>query len=156
MSLNCASSAENGAAGASFRHFHSQRNSRAMTLYQEIVSNAWSSFTRFKGDSKFSTWLYRVALNVAITSLKKKKRLPFDPLAEAPELEVKSTDDGELRQQIMRQLNPIEKSIVLLLIDGMEQHEIAEIVGISAGNVRVKIHRIREKLRKYGIQGFVE
>ena len=124
-------------------------------LYQEIVSNAWHSFPRFSGKAKFSTWLYRVALNVAITSLKKRKRILADSLPEDIDATNQSGNEKELLQLILMQLNDIEKSLVLLLVEGMEQKEIAEILGISSGNVRVKIHRIREKLLKYGIKEFI-
>jgi len=64
--------------------------------------------------------------------------------------------EGELLEQILRLLNPVEKSVVLLLLEGYGQKEIGDILGISPTNTRVKIHRIREKLRAYGIDRFVE
>lgn len=124
-------------------------------LYQEIVSSAWSAFKRFRGDSKFSTWLYRVAINVAITSLKKKKKVSI--VSDMPERHTppETSSERELLHIILEQLNPVEKSIVMLMVESVKQEEIADILGISPGNIRVKIHRIREKLRKYGIEEFV-
>jgi len=120
-------------------------------LRQEIISQAWGAFHSFRGHSKFSTWLYRVAMNVAISSFKhhhKRKSLPTklktsDSISEA--------SGPELLEQILRVLNPIEKSIVLLQIEGYTQSEIANILGLTDVNTRTKIYRIRKKLRKHGI-----
>lgn len=126
---------------------HEERND----LRQEIVSQAWGSFKSFKGESRFSTWLYRVAMNVAIATVRKKikkKDLSYFP---AEKITNPHDTEVELLELILRILNPIEKSIVLLLIEGFDQAEIAGIVGISEVNTRTKIHRIRKKLKENGI-----
>ena len=120
-------------------------------LRQEIISQAWGAFNSFRGHSKFSTWLYRVAMNVAISSFKhhnKRKGLSI-------KLNTSDSSSGssstELLEHILRILNPIEKSVVLLQIEGYTQPEIAHILGLSNVNTRTKIYRIRKKLRKHGI-----
>ena len=122
-------------------------------LRQEILAQGWKSFAHFRGDARFSTWLYKVGMNVAIGSLRKKKE--YTAVEEKHFANGVSGNDQELLQQILQMLNPIEKSLVLLMIEGYEQPEMADILGISANNVRVKVHRIREKLKKYEIEQFV-
>lgn len=123
-------------------------------LRQEILSEAWRSYPKFREDSSFSTWLYRVGLNVAITSLDKRKRRPeseeFDSRTKSTR--PKTNHKNELLHQILGLLKPVEKSIILLLIDGFSNPEIAEILGLSDKNTRVKVHRIRKKLEEHGIR----
>jgi RNA polymerase sigma-70 factor (ECF subfamily) len=122
-------------------------------LRQEILAQGWKSFANFRGDARFSTWLYKVGMNVAISSLRNKKQ--YTEVADKHFANRVSGNEQELLQQILQMLNPIEKSLVLLMIEGYEQPEMADILGISANNVRVKVHRIREKLKKYEIEQFV-
>lgn len=123
-------------------------------LRQEILAEAWKSYPKFEGRSKFSSWFYRIGLNIAFARLRKKEKQDYVPLK-------KSTLDGsdhnqmtknELLTAILNVLQPIEKSIVLFLVEGYEQKEIAELLGLSYGNVRVKISRLRSKLEEYGFQ----
>lgn len=122
-------------------------------LRQEILAQAWRSYGRFRGDAKFSTWLYRVGLNVAISSLRKKRP---EHTGDIPERTQPARSDSELLETILQLLNPVEKSLVLLLIEGYQQNEIAEMLDISPSNTRVKIHRIRKKLDHHGIKELVE
>lgn len=121
-------------------------------LKQEIIAQAWGSFKSFRGDSKFSTWLYRVALNVAIAGIRKQKRKNSYEHTENQYVVPPHSNEKELLETIIKVLNPIEKNMVLLMIEGYNNSEIADIIGISEGNVRVKIHRIRNKLKEYGIK----
>lgn len=124
-------------------------------LFQEIVVNLWKSYPSFKGDSKFSTWMYRVSLNIAIQHLrtnKKKKEevvLPstFDqvenePREQLPELELKKMHAA------ISKLSDVEKAIVMLYLEEKGNEEIAEIMGISENYARVKMTRIRTKLKE--------
>ena len=123
-------------------------------LRQEILTQAWRSYKNFRGEAKFSTWLYRVGINVAIASLKKHKRHNMEIMPQpsvAP-----SHSEKELLEKILMLMNPVEKSIILFLVEGYEQPEIAEMLGITGENIRVKIHRIRKKLKSYGIERFME
>lgn len=124
-------------------------------LAQEIVFNLWKSFAGFKTDYKFSTWMYRIALNVAISFYRKETRaIQFDTYSE--DLIVFAEDSDEiieiesnlnLLQKFILELNEIDKSIMLLYLDNKSYKEIAEITGISESNVATKISRIKDKLK---------
>ncbi|HUR30178.1 MAG TPA: sigma-70 family RNA polymerase sigma factor [Saprospiraceae bacterium] len=124
-------------------------------LFQEIVIQLWKAFPRFKGDSKFSTWLYRVALNTAITGLRKKKDFitSFEPASlpahhiDTYENEVQEEQSRQLYEAIA-QLNEVERAIVMLYLEEHTYDDMEEILGINQGTLRVKMNRIREKLRQ--------
>lgn len=124
-------------------------------LFQEMVLQLWKAFPKFRGASKFSTWLYRVAINTAITGLRKKKN--FITSYEPANLPVQASDENisigeeEQSQQLyaaIEQLNPIEKSIVLLYMEEKSYEEMEDILGINQGSLRVKMNRLKEKLRQ--------
>ena len=123
-------------------------------LKQEILSQAWSAYKRFNNESSFTTWLYRVALNISMTHLKKKKASTTNEFT-AQEIQINQDHSHELLELMVKQLNDIEKSIVLLLADGYPRNEIISILGMTDGNLRTKIHRIRTKLKNYGIEEFI-
>ena len=123
-------------------------------LSQEIVYNLWKAFASYTADCKFSTWLYRVALNVAISYYRKEKRslqyTPYDEnLIVFNDEEYNKELDGNLLllQQFILELKEIDKSIMLLYLDDKSYHEIAEITGISETNVATKINRIKTNLK---------
>ncbi len=122
-------------------------------LYQEIVYQLWKAYDSFRGDSKISTWMYRVALNTAITRIKKEKRrgnqIGIDKVVM---LQTEQYDTAfEERLKILyahiRGLNELEKGIMLLLLEGKKYEEIASITGLSPSNVGTRISRIKEKLK---------
>ena len=119
-------------------------------LSQEIVYNLWKAFANYTPDHKFSTWLYRVALNVAISYYRKEKRsLQYTPYDENLIVFSEEGNNKELEgnllllQQFIFELKEIDKSIMLLYLDDKSCHEIAEITGISETNVATKINRIK-------------
>lgn len=124
-------------------------------LFQEIVIQLWKAFRKFKGDSKFSTWLYRVAINTAISGLRKKKG--FITSYEPANLPVHVSDDNindaeeERLQQLLQgieQLNQVDKAIVMLYMEDYSYEEMENVLGINQGSLRVKMNRIKEKLRQ--------
>ena len=123
-------------------------------LFQEIVIQLWRSYPRFKREAKFSTWLYRVAINTAISGLRKKK--DFITLYEPAELPVQAIEDSHHEEEdqldqlyiAISQLNPIEKAIVMLYLEERTYDEMEDILGINQGNLRVKMNRIKDKLRQ--------
>ena len=122
-------------------------------LFQEIVIQLWNAYPKFKGESKFSTWLYRVALNTAISGLRKKKT--FIESWEPALLPERATDENAGREEELLQLhkaiehlNQVEKAIVMLYMEDKTYEEMEEILGMSQGNLRVKMNRIKEKLRQ--------
>jgi RNA polymerase sigma-70 factor (ECF subfamily) len=115
-------------------------------LRQEVIYQAWKSYPRFKGDSKFSTWLYKIALNTALThKAKEEKRKTFTKQSELSPQENLS-DSKELIIKYIRQFNDAEKLIIMLHLDGYSNEDIALIAGISKNHTAVKLHRIKEKL----------
>jgi RNA polymerase sigma-70 factor (ECF subfamily) len=118
-------------------------------LMQEILFQAWKSFPRFDGRSKFSTWLYRVALNTVLT-FKRRPNLviPHDNLASlnVSNAEKRSVDDTEALYQAIRGLGDLERMLITLHLDGYENDEIASIIGLTKNHVAVKLHRVKETL----------
>ena len=123
-------------------------------LFQEIVIQLWKAWPKFKGEAKLSTWLYRVAINTAITGLRKKKdfidsvepgSLPADVIDDNAQAEEEQLQD---LYKAIENLNKIEKAIVMLYLEDHSYIEMEEILGMSAGNLRVKMNRIKEKLRQ--------
>jgi RNA polymerase sigma-70 factor (ECF subfamily) len=123
-------------------------------LFQEILAQLWKSYPSFRNESKFSTWMYRVALNTAITSFKKDKRQPdksgisYESLQLAEEI-YDSVEEEQIKilNKAISQLSGIEKSIILLFLEDKKYEEIAEITGITQNYVRVKMNRIKKKLK---------
>jgi RNA polymerase sigma-70 factor (ECF subfamily) len=123
-------------------------------LFQEILAQLWKSYPSFRKESKFTTWMYRVALNTAITSFKKVRRfsgftrLSGESLLVADDPPSAETEENlMLLKQAVARLSGIEKSIILLFLENKSYEEIAEITGITQNYVRVKMNRIKKKLR---------
>lgn len=123
-------------------------------LFQEITIQLWKAFPKFRGDAKFSTWMYRVGLNTAITLYRKNKRSlvtqEFDGVAH--KIKAEAYDDTEEQQlkllyQAVHQLNDIEKALVFLYLEDKNYKEISETLGISEVNARVKMNRVKTKLK---------
>jgi len=124
-----------------------------MDLYQEIVLQTWTAFPKFQGTAKVSTWLYRIALNTAITHKrtgnKKIAALPFDEsLVQMAEGGQEGNDEYLLLWQLIKQLPQLERALVLLYLENNSYDEIASIMGLSTTNVGTRLGRIKEKLRK--------
>jgi RNA polymerase sigma factor (sigma-70 family) len=119
-------------------------------LYQEILFQAWKGYGSFRGDSKFSTWLYRISLNTILTAQRKSNRveyreqLPEMDSADAPD--VMKSENAKLLRQEIRKLPEVDRAIITLHLDGYANPEIAEIMGISSNNATVKLHRIKNYL----------
>ena len=124
-------------------------------LFQEIVLQLWRSYDTFKGDSKFSTWMYRVSLNTAITLIRKKTKSSETDFNEAQFLNLKSEDKDEFLEEritllyaAIRLLNDVERALVLLFLKDLPYKDIAETLGISEVNARVKMNRVKIKLKE--------
>ena len=123
-------------------------------LFQEITIQLWKNYSKFRGDAKFSTWMYRVALNTAISLYRKSTRtLKTDDFSDVA-FKISSTeyDDTEEKQlealyKAIHQLNDIDKALIFLYLEDKPFHEIAETWGISNVNARVKMNRAKEKLK---------
>jgi RNA polymerase sigma-70 factor (ECF subfamily) len=124
-------------------------------LFQEISIQLWRAYDKFRGDSKFSTWMYRVALNTAISLYRKSKRKIqtgelYDNVKELTYEEYDNTTEMQLASlyKTIHQLNDIEKALVLLYLEDKSYREIALCLGISEVNARVKMNRTKTKLKK--------
>ncbi|GAA0720905.1 RNA polymerase sigma factor [Aquimarina litoralis] len=122
-------------------------------LYQEIVYQLWKAYDSFRGDAKISTWMYRVALNTAITRLRKEKRKGSKVGIDQVVLKQTENYDTEFEEKLkvvyahIKMLNDLEKGLILLLLEGKKYEEIATITGLSATNVGTRISRIKQKLK---------
>lgn len=130
-------------------------------LFQEIVLQLWRSYGSFRGNSKISTWMYRIALNTAITLYRKKGRSPqTDALQDKHYFRPQNEESAEKNQQIdtlytvIKLLPKVERAVVTMYLDDLSYREIAENLGISEVNARVKMNRLKKTLKdlmeKYG------
>ncbi|WP_304238209.1 RNA polymerase sigma factor [Jiulongibacter sediminis] len=119
-------------------------------LFQEIVLQLWRSYPRFQGGSKLSTWVYRVALNTAITIFRKTSKSPKTVSIDHGLTLVDFQDFGNDQMQVLYaaidQLNKLEKGLILLYLEDKNYQEMAEITGYTETSVGVKLHRIKNKL----------
>ena len=124
-------------------------------LFQEVTIQLWKAYPKFRGDSKFSTWMYRVALNTAITLYRKSKKKVKTQDYESAMYRIPSTDyDDTIEEQLklmysaIKQLNDIDKALVFLYLEDKPYSEISEMLGISEVNARVKMNRVKGKLKE--------
>lgn len=126
-------------------------------LVQEIVIELWLSFNRFDNRCQFSTWMYRIAINVAISFYRSQRRkaqniVPIKDfileIAVADEMLEQAGDDIRLLYKLINQLDELNRILIILYLDGYSQNEIAEILGISSSNVSTKVNRIKQKLQQ--------
>ena len=125
-------------------------------LYQEILLNAWQSLPSFRGDSKPTTWLYRVALNTALgwsRGEKKQQRswgsVSISDVAAPVVTSAEAERNNRVVEQLytaIRALPPVKRALIVLSLDGFSYREIAEVVGISETNVGVSLSRIKKEL----------
>ena len=123
-------------------------------LFQEITIQLWKNYPKFRGDSKFSTWMYRVALNTAISLYRKStRRIKTQDISDfAYKIKGHEYDDTEEKQlaslyNAIHHLNDIEKALIFLYLEDKPYKEIAETLGITSVNARVKMNRAKEKLK---------
>jgi len=129
-------------------------------MYQEVLVNIWKSLDSFRGDSAMSTWVYRVAVNTSLTFTGKAFR-HMKLMVDSDTTNLNSIlDDENLKQKLaeekllermqleLNQLSVIDKALISLLLEGLSMKEIAEVIGITEPNVKVKIHRIKSQLKE--------
>ncbi len=134
---------------------YSKGHSDAEDLFQEITIQLWRSYPMFADEAKVTTWMYRIALNTAITRLRKGSRhlkwhaLSYQQLnyAQPDEQRIDIVYEQEL-QMALDKLNRFDKALVLLYLDEKSYKEMAEIMELSESNIGVKINRIKRKLKQ--------
>jgi RNA polymerase sigma-70 factor (ECF subfamily) len=118
-------------------------------LYQEILLQCWKGWPSFRGEAKFSTWLYRICLNTVFTSMRRKKIVyytdapPDNSIVYSPAIE---KEDAALLHRTIRTLAETDRALISLHLDGYGNDEISEMMGITANSVGVKLHRIKQRL----------
>ena len=124
-------------------------------LLQEMTLQLWLAYDSFKSESKFGTWMYRVALNTAIAFFKKQKRRPDDrgmppDFDRAEELSRAGEEEEKLAMfyKAVHQLNKIEKALIYLYMENQSYEEIATHLGITPVNARVRMSRLKDKLKE--------
>ena len=124
-------------------------------LFQEITFQVWKAYPTFESKSQFATWLYRVALNTAIIFLKSEKKRSFIKNDEVENFKIVADDyDDDQENKLakmykaIQQLNEIDKALIFYYLQDYSGKEIAENMGITEVNARVKLNRAKEKLKK--------
>ena len=120
-------------------------------LFQEIIFQLWQSFPSFEGKAKITSWMYRIALNTALASFRKKKP-DISYTAILPDYTEDEPNEQEAIQQekllaVLKKLDDIEKAIIALYFEDMSYEEISAITGISENYVGVKLNRIKTKIK---------
>ncbi|MFO0820034.1 MAG: RNA polymerase sigma factor [Pirellulales bacterium] len=120
-------------------------------LLQEILLQVWRSMDRFENRSSPDTWCYRIALNTAFSWLRSQQRRndrlkvvsnETDSVPGAPQVD----DSVRLLERFMRELNPIDRAVLLMFLENLSEESIAETLGSSIGAIRVRLHRIKSRL----------
>jgi RNA polymerase sigma-70 factor (ECF subfamily) len=140
--------------------YYSSDSENRKDLYQEILVNIWKSLDKFRGDSAISTWIYRIAVNTSLSFAGKAYRnmnLNIDQMPQSLNI-LLDNDELELKQKKEQQLEALEaelnllsiidKALISLVLEGLSMREIADIIGLTEPNVKVKIHRIKENLKQ--------
>ena len=137
---------------------YGQNSAESDDMFQEICIQVWRAYPQFKGDSKFSTWLYRVAINTAISWIRKEKKHRLDNREDEKlfgvyddtpfyEREEKKEQISALHRAI-KKLNDVDRTLVLLYLEEVAYAEIAEILGLTVNNIKVKMNRVKKRLKK--------
>lgn len=128
-------------------------------MYQEVLINGWNSLDKFRGDSAISTWIYRVAVNTSLGFTGKKfKQMKLMVNSNTQNLNTILDDENQETKKLEEQqfiefqnelnlLSVIDKALISLMLEGLSMKEIAEVIGITEPNVKVKIHRIKTELK---------
>ena len=120
--------------------------------YQEVCLQIWRSNENFRGQSEWSTWIYRLTLNVCLTLLKKnsKHHVTSNHLPDVAAEDNRTFDDESLNHLYIaiKQLSEIDRAVILLYLEEKTYQEIAEIIGTNPNNIGVRVKRIKERLKK--------
>jgi len=120
----------------------------AKDITQEIFIKVWQQLPKFRKESSIGTWIFRIASNTCLRQIEKNNKMPKSNLSFDIEEKLQPNVEDEMKflYKCISELPEIERIIISLELEDIKQAEIAKIIGISEGNVRVKIHRIKEKL----------
>ena len=129
-------------------HLYATSEEDKKDLYQEILFQAWKTYSSFRRDAKFSTWLYRLSLNTIFTIQRKTNKMDYTDTTKYEEqlVTVAVNDEKERLYKAIRTLSETERAIVSLHLDGYDNREVSELLGITANLVGVKLHRAKQQL----------
>lgn len=129
-------------------HLYANTEEDKKDLYQEIVLQAWKTYSSFRGDAKFSTWLYRLCLNTIFTLQRKTNRIEYTDTAKYEETHFTTSGNDEVDRlyKAIRTLTETERAIISLHLDGYDNKEVGDLIGITANLVGVKLYRIKQQL----------
>jgi len=140
--------------------YYNSNTTDQQDMYQEILVNIWKSLHNFRGESAISTWIYRIAVNTSLSYTGKAYKY-MKLMVNADHCNLNSIFDDEsfkakqieeqqleLLQNELNTLSVIDKALISLMLEGLNRKEIADVIGITEPNVKVKIHRIKTQLRK--------
>ena len=124
-------------------------------LRQDVLLNIWKGLANFRGDSSSVTWVYRVALNTCVSTVRKRSARPYMERLDTMPLDFPAErDDDDMRERMemlhmmISELTPVDKAIMTMWLDERSYEEIAEVTGVSKNNVGLRLHRIRERWKK--------
>jgi RNA polymerase sigma factor (sigma-70 family) len=137
-------------------NFYCRDEENRKDLIQEIILQLWLSFPKYDPSFKLSTWMYRIALNVAISFYRKENRrgrisqpFPKEIISiPAEKLSQDQNEDLDLLQKFIRELKEIDRAVILLYLEGNSHQEISDILGLSISNVSTKVSRIKQALKQ--------
>ena len=136
-------------------HAYGEREEDRQDLKQDMLCQLWKSYPSFRGEAKFTTWMYRLCLNTALVYVRQKRRARTTTRLEdchqklaAPRREPGSEDEVKRLYQAIQGLRRFDRALILLYLERMAYREIADITGISEGNVSVRLVRIKRKLKE--------
>ncbi len=133
-------------------HVYMDNASEREDLFQEVTLQAWKAYPNFRGDAQFSTWLYRVALNTAITFFRKEKKKPSvihtDVIPEISDSANTIEEQVQAMYKAIGELSKIDKALVMLYLEDYSYIEIGDMLGITPNNVAVKMNRLKVKLKE--------
>ncbi len=119
-------------------------------VFQDIILQLWKSFETFRGDSKISTWIYKVSLNTILAKVRKeKKKIATESIgcSEPPFSNSRADNDVELLNIVIQSLTGVDKAIVILYLEGYKNKEISQILDITATNVSTRLSRVKAELK---------
>lgn len=151
---------ENGERIQRICRYYNSNTEDQKDMYQEVLVNIWKSLDSFRGDSAISTWVYRVAVNTSLSYTGKAYRRMklmvnsdtqnLNSLMDEENLKEKLKQEEQLEQlqTELNQLSVIDKALISLMLEGLTMKEIADVIGITEPNVKVKIHRVKTQLKE--------
>ena len=121
-------------------------------LYQDVLVNIWRGLPSFREDSSIRTWVYRIALNTCVSTLRIRSRQPamtsLDDVILVPDKSLEKKETVKELYECIATLGPIDKAIVMMWLDEYSYEEIADTIGIKRNNVATRLHRAKEKLKE--------